>query len=94
MGKFVFLLKIFESSFKVLFAGFQALPWRVLFADPLDGLIQFLLNLLDGFFRLFKVPACPYKVDKQQDDSAVMMVTGISRYLRYLFVFLRIEVVL
>ena len=87
------MLQFLESFFQVLFAGFQAFPWRVLLADPLDGLLQFLLNLLNRFLLPFEVPAAPDKVDEEQDDSAVVMVACFSGYLCYSLVLLRAKVV-
>ena len=74
MGKFVFMLKLIESFFKILLTGSQAFTGRILLADLLDCLLQFLFNLFNRFLLLFEVPAGPDKVYEEQDDSAVVMV--------------------
>ena len=77
----------------MLFAVFQAFSWRVLLADPLNGLLQLLLNLLNRFLLHFEVSAGPDKVYEEQDDSAVMMAACFSGHLRYFLILLRAEVI-
>ena len=93
MGELVFVLELLKNSLEVLLPGFQALPGRVLLADPLNCLFQFLLDRTNSLFVLFKLPAAPHKVDEEQDHSVVVMVAGIPGYLCRFLIFLRTEVV-